>query len=171
MRKTLKIETILPALFLFYLAAVVWIILFKFSFSLSELDRTRIVNMIPFYGYVISHDNSEFSDVVNNVLIFIPFGIYMGALFPHWPIKKKAFTFFLMSLLLESFQYLLAIGRSDITDVITNTLGGVAGLILFSLFAYLFRTREKAVRAVTLLAFTGTSLMTCFLYLLFIINR
>lgn len=32
------------------------------------------------------------------------------------------------SIVLEVMQYILGVGASDITDVITNTIGGVAGL-------------------------------------------
>lgn len=35
------------------------------------------------------------------------------------------------SLFLETLQYLLAMGASDITDVINNTLGAVIGVLLW----------------------------------------
>lgn len=38
------------------------------------------------------------------------------------------------SLFLETLQYLLAMGASDITDVINNTLGAVIGVLLWKAF-------------------------------------
>ena len=37
-----------------------------------------------------------------------------------------------ISLLLEITQYILAIGSSDITDLITNTAGGLLGCLLYT---------------------------------------
>ena len=36
-------------LFLIYLALLVWIILFKLQFSISDLDKVRSINLIPFH--------------------------------------------------------------------------------------------------------------------------
>ena len=41
------------------------------------------------------------------------------------------------SFLLETMQYILAVGRSDITDVLTNTAGGLLGLAVYSTWIHL----------------------------------
>lgn len=45
-------------LLIFYIIALVWIVLFKFQFSLGQLDHFRSVNLIPFAGSDIVY-NSE----------------------------------------------------------------------------------------------------------------
>ena len=56
------------------------------------------------------------------------------------------------SFLLETTQYVLAIGRSDITDVLTNTAGGLLGLIAYLMVARLIGNRIKANRLFSILA-------------------
>ena len=56
------------------------------------------------------------------------------------------------SFLLETTQYVLAIGRSDITDVLTNTAGGFLGLIVYLMVARLIGNRIKANRLFSILA-------------------
>ena len=56
------------------------------------------------------------------------------------------------SFLLETTQYVLAIGRSDITDVLTNTAGGLLGLIVYLMVARLIGNRIKANRLFSVLA-------------------
>lgn len=49
--------------------------------------------------------------------------------------QNKAMFFYLstVSLLFEIIQYILSIGSSDITDIITNTLGGLVGVLVVSI--------------------------------------
>ena len=53
---------------------------------------------------------------------------------------------------METMQYVLAIGRSDITDVLTNTVGGLLGLAVYSMVVRLIGNREKANRMFSVLA-------------------
>ena len=48
---------------------------------------------------------------------------------PAWSFGRKLLAVVALSVTYEVLQYVLAIGASDITDVITNTLGGAAGLV------------------------------------------
>ena len=45
---------------------------------------------------------------------------------------KNLLFFFSISLIIEGLQFVFRLGAFDITDTITNTLGGVIGLMLFS---------------------------------------
>ena len=102
-------------LFLVYLAAMTWIILFKFSISLDELPDIRKINFVPFGEMVIVNGQPDFSEVIMNGVIFLPFGIYLSALFPGGPFWKKFFAFAGVSLAYEICQYIFSIGyhRSD----------------------------------------------------------
>lgn len=48
-KKTDKLNYLIAVLFVVYMALLVWIILFKLQFSISELDTIRGINLIPFY--------------------------------------------------------------------------------------------------------------------------
>ncbi|MDX5338749.1 MAG: VanZ family protein [Cyclobacteriaceae bacterium] len=110
-----------------YLAVLAWIILWKMGVEFSYRE-TRSFNLIPFPEVLVSGGRLDWSQVILNVLIFIPFGMYLQLLFPknHW--FKNLFYSFLLSIFLETFQYLFRIGAFDTTDLITNTAGGFMGL-------------------------------------------
>ena len=71
-------------LFLIYLAAMTWIILFKFSISLDGLPYIRKINFVPFGEMVIVNGKPDFSEVIMNGVIFMPLGILsVGAFSGH----------------------------------------------------------------------------------------
>ena len=45
-----KSNCLATILFLIYLALLVWIILFKLQFSISDLDKVRSITLIPFHS-------------------------------------------------------------------------------------------------------------------------
>ena len=147
-----KSNCFVTILFLIYLALLVWIILFKLQFSISDLDKIRSINFIP------SHYDKEIgvafhlTEVLENVLIFVPMGIYLQMLMPKVKLYAKIMMIAGTSFLLETTQYVLAIGRSDITDVLTNTVGGLLGLIVYLMVARLIGNRIKANRLFSILA-------------------
>ena len=71
-------------LFIIYIVALVWIILLKLQFSFASLDHFRGINLIPFAGSVIVNGKIELSEIFENIIIFIPFGIYICMLKPKW---------------------------------------------------------------------------------------
>lgn len=111
MKKKEKINYTVPILFLLYLALLIWIILFKLQFSILDLDRVREINLIPFY---YEHEVTfHATEVLQNVLIFMPFGIYLCLLLPKSRFGVKLLLTSVVSLLLEICQYVLAIGRGS----------------------------------------------------------
>ena len=128
-------------LFLLYLVLLIWIILFKLQFSITALDRVREINLIPFYyKEEISFHATE---VLENVLIFVPFGIYLCLVFQRSRLRSKLLFIAGMSMLLEVCQYVLAGGRSDITDLITNISGGLIGIFLYNTVVRLFHNQRR----------------------------
>ena len=83
--------------------------------------------------------------VVANVVLFVPFGLYIGLLAPSWPSWKVAGAVAGTSLVLEVAQYVLAVGSSDVTDVLVNTAGGLAGIGLLALARRGLRARTTTV--------------------------
>lgn len=128
-------------LFLLYLVLLIWIILFKLQFSITALDRVREINLIPFYyKEEISFHATE---VLENVLIFVPFGIYLCLVFQRSRLRSKLLFIAGMSMLLEVCQYVLTVGRSDITDLITNISGGLIGIFLYNTVVRLFHNQRR----------------------------
>ena len=78
-RKSNYLATIL---FFIYLALLIWIILFKLQFSIHDLDKIRSVNFIPFYYDKEIGAAFHLTEVLENVLIFVPMGIYLQMLLP-----------------------------------------------------------------------------------------
>ena len=141
MKKKEKLNYTVSILFLVYLALLIWIILFKLQFSILDLDQVREINLIPFY---YEHEVTfHATEVLENVMIFMPFGIYLCLLFPKSRFSVKLLLISMVSLLLEICQYVLAIGRADITDMITNICGGLFGIILYLSLIHIWRGNYK----------------------------
>lgn len=148
MRK--KSHFITSALFLLYLVLLVWIILFKLQFSITDLDRMREINLIPFYYK--EEVSFHATEVLENILIFVPFGIYLCLIFKKLRFSGKLFLTAGMSVLLELCQYVLAVGRSDITDLITNISGGLIGIFLYNTVVRLFHNQKRVDQTIIITA-------------------
>lgn len=148
MRKFMN-RMIVLALFVFYMYGIVKIILFKFrwrdmTFLLHQLERNlgnpEILihqlhrgNFIPFKTILINIQNlsgwHDFSNLLGNIVAFIPFGIFLVLLS-----KKKRMSFkgvfalsLGLSLSLECLQFVFTLGSFDVDDLILNTFGGLLG--------------------------------------------
>lgn len=153
------------ALFIIYLIALFWIVLFKLGVRFSYMQN-RSVNLIPFSEFLISNGKIDVSEIILNVVVFVPLGIYAGVLYKKWTFGKKLFFFFLISLMFEGLQFILRVGAFDITDIITNILGGIIGLLIFEAIEKLFNNSVKSQKFINIIAATGTVLIISLLLLL-----
>lgn len=136
-------KTYAMLLFVIYVLLLMWIIVFKFQFSINSLDRVRSLNLIPFKGALILNGEIDFTEIVQNVFIFIPFGIYLSVLeFPEL-FYKKVIVILGTSFIFELLQFVLMIGRSDISDIIENTLGGFSGIVVYQALLKLLSSKKK----------------------------
>ena len=165
MKKTKTVTVVLTAI---YCVLVAWIILLKMStFSqITFLDDLRSVNWIPFH-YDVEHPY-HMSEVRNNLLIFIPLGIYFRMLNIGW--GKAILYGMAFSFSLEVLQFVFALGATDITDLITNTAGTGFGVIGYNLLAFAFRKREKLDKTLCVLASIATALLLALVAMLLIMN-
>jgi len=166
MKDNNKTNKLTAVLFIIYLIALFWIIVFKFNLRLPPLRNMRSINLIPFSQPLILNGKIAFGEIIMNVVIFVPLGMYAGILFKRWTTSKKLFLFFLISLICEVLQYILNIGASDITDIINNTLGGLIGLMIFNRIEKALRNSIKAQKFINIIALTGTILILSILFLL-----
>lgn len=144
-------------LFIIYSIILFWIVLFKLGMRFSYMEN-RSINLVP--------NNKMNRDAILNVMIFIPLGIYAGILFRRWFFITKVLFFFLVSLMFEALQFILKIGVFDITDIITNTIGGIIGLIVFYIIKILFNNNVNAQKFINALATVATVLIISLLLLL-----
>lgn len=151
-------------LFIVYFCILIWILLFKMSFSFEELYKSRSINIIPFSGSVIVNGKFYINEIINNILVFIPVGIYTCMLKQEWSILKKVSVAFFISLAIEVLQLILSIGATDITDLIGNTIGGIIGIGIFYLFTKIFK--NKAINILNILASIATIVLVGLLYIL-----
>lgn len=126
-----------------YLVILTWIIIFKISFNLDELTTERIINWVPYGASAVINGQIDRQELIYNILIYVPFGLLLSLTFPRMKFLSKLLLIVISSVVFESVQYYLAIGGSDITDVINNSLGGLIGLILYDLLELIFRKKAR----------------------------
>lgn len=117
-------------------------------------NRIRVLNLIPFIrtlapllrgiGSSGSAAYTAFSNIAANILLFAPIGFYLRVFRPN-PVHKKRnlcrdiLIVLLISLLVETAQYLFAVGMADIDDVLMNVLGGILGILFYEGTERLYR--------------------------------
>ena len=138
------------------------------SFSLDELYKNRSINLIPFMGSVIVNGRIYINEIIENILVFIPLGIYICMLKEDWSILRKISVGFFISLGIEVLQFILAIGATDITDLLGNTLGGILGIGVFYLFSKLFKNKTNKI--INTLALIATILLVSMISILLLAN-
>ncbi|UWD47366.1 VanZ family protein [Clostridioides difficile] len=165
-----KEYSITKGLFVVYIILLTWIILFKMQFDISSLETMslRNINLVPFAGSLIVNNRVDISEIILNVAVFVPFGIYLCMLKEKWSFIKKVVPIFITSLAFETLQYIFAIGASDITDLIGNTLGGIIGIAVFMLLSKIFK--NKTIKIINVLALIVTVIVVLFLGLLIVAN-
>lgn len=170
MKEMNKANKLTNILFIIYMIAVFEIIVFKLEMPFSNIGYLRNINLIPFNESLIINGKIDYSEIIMNMVIFIPLGIYIDIIFSGWSTTKKISIFLIISLMCEVLQFIFALGASDITDIINNTLGGIIGLLIFKLIVIIFNNRDKAHKFVNIIAAIATVLMILLLAIIIIIN-
>ncbi|MEA5457136.1 VanZ family protein [Sinomonas sp. JGH33] len=168
--KRAKAETLaIFAVFALYAAFLLKLLLFS-----RAPGSERSINLIPFASiaeYAFSHspgtERAAFANVVGNILIFIPLGVYAS-----W-LRRRAAAWLTMlivasvSVAAEIIQGVFAVGASDIDDVILNCVGGLIGMLVFWLLSAILRERSRVRTAMAVLSLLS---MPVWCYFLFIIR-
>lgn len=161
-------QRITKILFAVYFVILTWIILFKMGTSIETLPHIRNVNLIPYGQSAIVNGRIDMSEIIYNGVAFIPVGIYVAMLGRNWSFGKKILPAVGISLLYEILQYVFAIGSTDITDLINNTIGGIFGILITMLFSMMLK--ERAYKVLNILAIIGTVLLAGLLMILIVVN-
>jgi len=163
-----KKNTLTIVLFMIYVLALIWIILLKLQFSFTEIDRVRSINLIPLQGSVIINGIVSLNEIFDNIIVFIPFGIYINMLKNKWSFIQKVLPIISVSLTFEVLQFIFAIGRTDITDLLGNTLGGIIGIVIYAVLLKIFK--NKTIKIINTVALILTVCALALITLLLVAN-
>lgn len=70
-------------------------------------------------------------NLFGNILLFIPFAIIQSTAFNIKRLKWILLNTFLVSVFIETLQYIFQVGLADIDDVILNLTGSIAGYFIY----------------------------------------
>jgi glycopeptide antibiotics resistance protein len=153
--KNEKRNTLTIVLFAVYMLLLIGVILFKLPFYSAALsDGIRVINVIPFAGSFDENGTIVWREIIQNILVFAPLGTYISMLKSKLPFVKKVLPIIGLTFVFEITQFIFAMGRSDITDILGNTLGGIIGIGIYALLYKVFGSRT--VRIINMLALVVT---------------
>ncbi len=180
MKKQEQIKTgFLYVIFICYILLLFKILLWSRVSILELFDNQRTlfssINLIPFHSinqYISGSSDTirrlAFGNVIGNIVIFIPLGIYLPLFKKDKRVLVSLLFIFIVSLVVEILQGLLGMGVSDIDDIILNSLGGWIGILGYKFFVLILRDEIKANTAITILSVTIG--LPVILYLLFMVK-
>lgn len=153
---------------IFYLIALVWIIIFKLQFSFESLPHMRNINFIPFSQSVIINGKIDLSEIIQNALVFMPFGVFIRVQWEEKTLLKQFLPIICTSLIFEVIQFMFAIGASDITDIISNSIGGIIGIIIAIFLSKV--SRKGWIKFINIISIIGAVILTLFIVILLLAN-
>lgn len=171
-------KVVLYVVFTCYLFVLIKILLLSRISILELFDGQRIivrsVNLIPFHSimeYIFSSNNTirsfAFGNVVGNIVIFIPLGIYLPLFKRNKRVSGNLTIIFLLSISVEVLQGLFGIGVSDIDDILLNSFGGWLGILGYHFILWTLRDEKKGHTAITILsALVGLPIIMYFLFMM-----
>jgi glycopeptide antibiotics resistance protein len=142
-----------------YAFFLVWAILWKCGIPFIGDGSERTINLLPFNG------NTRW-ELEFNVAVFMPFGFCLAAVMRKLTLPKLVLATLTASLVLETIQFALAVGRSDVTDLLMNIIGGVIGIAAHLVLSKLSGKNE---RKVTLAACVPLTLLEVYMTISFIL--
>lgn len=150
MQHTSKQRYVLWGAFTCYALVVLKLILFKPRYSAyvdTLADRMAWANVSPFSTimlYAKGQPTWEIAlrNLVGNLVLFLPLGIFLPLLLRTHSWKKTFLLSFVISALFEIAQILLARGNFDVDDVILNTAGAMLGYGIWWLGTFIVGQRS-----------------------------
>lgn len=129
---------LLKTLFYIYLCIIIYVTLIPFHIVIINLNKNPLdyINLVPFKDIRFQYYHGAYKEIILNVIMLVPFG-FLLPIINKTNIFKVVFYTFMTSLTIESIQLLYHLGSNlthrscDITDLITNTIGGLIGYIIY----------------------------------------
>lgn len=150
-------------IFLFFFAFYI-LCMFQIVTS-TDISGSYGNNFIPFKEITRYElfSNLFMKNVIGNVLLFLPYGYFVGKFFSG---KNKVLTFFLVLLASVAIEYTqLSIGRVfDVDDIMLNLMGGTIGYFLYRFSDRIYNKLPRFFKSAWFL-----NLLFIFLFIIFII--
>ena len=104
-----------------------YILLILYLTIISRNQNAEVkIQLTPFWSYALLNDSQYRSQIILNILLFIPFGCLLQSLY-----KSRLTTHLILTVVLsvtiETLQYFLKIGMCEFDDVFHNALGSAIG--------------------------------------------
>lgn len=141
-----KVTKAAKLVFFIYVLFLVYILFF----ISSRLTTYNNINLIPFatidrYFRFFEYFTftNWFLNIFGNIIIFIPFGFLLPVVVTYFNRFWKLLSITLIvTMSVETLQYVTKVGELDIDDVILNTLGSIMGYILYKIIVKIFTKRK-----------------------------
>ena len=120
---------ILWVVFIVYLAVLLRITVFRSGFNLANAFHGGNINFIPILDLAETFLEDKHAFIYlffGNIIWFVPFGFLLKRL-TRMTAGKIIFLGFLLSLFIETTQFIFGTGVSEIDDLLLNTLGAAIG--------------------------------------------
>ena len=129
------------------------------------------INLIPFASisdYLFSGSSvvKRFAaaNVIGNIVAFVPLGAFLPLVRRRTGIWTNLLVVVCVSVGVEIVQGAFGLGASDIDDVILNTLGGLIGILFFTLLRLLLRRRSRVIAVMAALSLLTAPILYYFLF-------
>lgn len=110
----------------------------------------------------------DFGEIIQNALAFIPYGLFIHVLWEETSLPKQFIPIICTSLIFEIIQFVFAIGASDITDMISNSLGGIIGIAIAVSISKV--SKKGWIKFINIISFIGAIILTLFIAILLLAN-
>ena len=114
--------------FIYTLDGVYLTYLYYLTLGMRYVGFVREIKMIPFLE--IFTDPLEIPAMVENFLLFVPYGILMSMTFYDCTKKKVVCRAAVVSLMIEIMQFVFSCGNTEINDWLLNVIGTVCGCVI-----------------------------------------
>ena len=122
-------------------------------------EITRELTLAPFqtirmYLTTFSNPIIALTNIVGNIALFVPLGLYLQLLMKDKCVIKAALIVLAATVTAEALQYALGLGRADVDDIILNFLGGLIGIFGYRILKALLKDEDKVRALIVITAAT-----------------
>jgi len=133
-----RIRAIGKVLFILYVGFIIWFLIFSDWYGRTgemqeyqyNLELFKEIKRFWEYRRQVGY-MAMITNLFGNVIIFVPFGIFLPMASRYRSFFSTMFAGFGLSLCVEVFQFITRVGSFDVDDLLLNTIGGIIGHIIF----------------------------------------
>lgn len=137
-KRAKRIRFLGKILFLLYMIFLLYFLIFSDWYGRTGIMEDYRYNLELFkeikrfmeYREVLGYF-AVFTNLVGNVLIFIPYGFFVSMASESYRMFRTLFYSLGLSFCVEVFQFITRVGAFDVDDLFLNTVGGLLGWLIF----------------------------------------